>query len=192
MLFLLFLVPLTSSPNYSFPLEICICFYCILGTSPPFQRRPFPKHTKPGRICADIRCSLLLDQGGEMGGVWWKAVKSTFTIPSVQKSARKQVFFCKCALVSVLPGTALFGLIFVPRFWPQCTTVNKKVSHCKRQKLDKNAVALSGSKCRCVYQGSDYTGAHAERSSIQSDRRKRKVIVVKSTFLWGIRNKQWW
>ena len=32
----------------------------------------------------------------------------------------------------------------------------------------------------------------AERSSIQSDRRKRKVIVVKSTFLWGIRNKQWW
>ena len=41
-------------------------------------------------------------------------------------------FFCKCALVSVLPGTALFGLIFVPRFWPQCTTVNKKVSHCKR------------------------------------------------------------
>ena len=40
-------------------------------------------------------------------------------------------FFCKCALVSVLPGTALFGLIFVPRFWPQCTTVNKNVSHCK-------------------------------------------------------------
>ena len=180
MLFLLFPVPLTSSPNYSFPLEICICFYCILGTSPPFQRRPFPKHTKPGRICADIRCSLV-DWRGEMGGVRSKAVKSTFTIPSVHKSARKYVFFRAQETLQVCFGVSIAR-----------STVNKNVSHCKCQKIDKNAVALSGSKCRCVYQGSDYTGAHAERSSIQSDRRKRKVIVEKSTFLWGIRNKQWW
>ena len=190
MLFLLFLVPLTFSPNYSFPLEICICFYCILGTSPPFQRRPFPKHTKPGRICADIACST--GPEGRDGRSSVESCQEHIYHPKCAKECSKIGFFCKCALVSVLPGTALFGLIFVPRFWPQCTTVNKKVSHCKRQKLDKNAVALSGSKCRCVYQGSDYTGAHAERSSIQSDRRKRKVIVVKSTFLWGIRNKQCW
>ena len=41
-----------------------LCIYApaastILGVfpSPPSWRRPFPKHTKPGRICADICCS---------------------------------------------------------------------------------------------------------------------------------------
>ena len=94
-----------------------------------------PTISKAHKAWENMRRYRLLSLGPEGRDGWGGSVESCqehIYHPKCAKECSKIVFFCKCALVSVLPGTALFGLIFVPRFWPQCTTVNKKVSHCKR------------------------------------------------------------
>ena len=100
-----------------------------------------PTISKAHKAWENMRRYRLLSLGPEGRDGWGGSVESCqehIYHPKCAQECSKIRFFsgagnfpsmlwCQYCLVLLS-----FGLIFVPRFWPQCTTVNKKVSHCKR------------------------------------------------------------